>query len=217
MFQKLIFLLLLLGLGTKSYSIGWYPARTIDRGVNSFAVFKPGTNSSNIYIVTESLAGAFRKNQPNQAIIKIFQISGSAIRSSTVARVTLDASPTPFPLHPRVAAFSSQVLVTWQETSYERGGTAIKYAYSPSGINSFSAPQNLPGTEPGKTSILPVVSVDDKGKFQVYFQQEQDVARFTLMQSIGERGVFAEPRAIVKGIQFIGRGVFFPTVVFRNQ
>ncbi|MDH5721018.1 MAG: hypothetical protein OEZ13_10480 [Spirochaetia bacterium] len=195
---------------------GWHNPIKIADNTNYYSVFK-NENLENIYAVTEHLKGKFNEKNPSSLEIKLHLYNGqNKVFSEIIQTIKLEAAPVLFPLYPAIAASKNGILVAWQETNYKIGGTVIKYIFKPAGASKFNSPTIIKSKN-GNTAILPYLLIDDKERFHLFYQQELEATHFTLMHAVSSDANFSEGIPIVSDVNYIGRGIFFPSVAIENE
>lgn len=196
---------------------GWNNETTVAAGINDYFVATPVAGASPAMVaVTEKIPGGFKPGQPVKIQIDLHILRGYARTTKKAIELTLKPSPALLSTHPAGSGNGNEYVIAWQQTN-DNGATEIRYIYSSDKGNSFTEPEVLPGTSGNRTAILPVVLVDTKRQFHIIFQEETGGGRFTLKHSMGEEGNFNDPTSIVRDIQRVGRGIFFPSVLVTGE
>ena len=203
-----------------SAPIGWYDKKRIASNIFSYSVSENYVRGSRLlYAATAHLKKPWRKNQPNQMILKLNSFDGNSVTTSNITVLGLEPSPTRFPIHLSIASYKNKILVGWQETRLgKKLGTRIRLIYSPNGHNNFSKVYDLDESRGGYTSILPRIITDESGKFHIFYHKEAEgEKKFTMFHASGDGKSFSSVNEVVDDIKDIGQGAFFPSVIIKNK
>ncbi len=197
--------------------LGWYPKKKIATSVVFYAVHNSQELSRPVlYIATASLLSPFVKGKLNSLTIRLHKWEKSQMRQFNVARVRMPPSNVLFPLNLSLAYHKEHIILCWQETDLGTVETYIKYVESKDGGKHFSKIKTFHGKK-GKIYLLPVLKVDQKGRFSLFYQRKLSNNRFTLEQAVYKSSGFKPYTLIVKDIRSASYGVFFPSIVMQNK
>ena len=199
--------------------LGWYPKNIIDTsGIIGYS-FSTGDidNQKSIFITTAHLKTKWKENTANQILLKIHSFNGSKLFTREIKTIHVKPAEVLFPVHPSIGSFNNEVLIAWQETDLKTATTQIKYIYSSNNGATFTEEKVLDVDTQRYTTVLPLIKVDFKGRFHLFYQRETKKTKFTLERAIIEKGKVDTIDAIITNTGYIGYGTFFPSIILNNN
>lgn len=196
-----------------AYSVtGWHKKDFIDSGVHDYKVERD-KKTGKVYVITQKLSAPFRENAPSKVLLNIVYYENGRRQSVTAHTINLKPAPALFPVNADIGVLGNRVLLTWQITDYNSGATLIQYKYSSNGVKGLTDPQNsVKNLNFSGVLVLPQIETDYSGNFYLFFQKERSVSQFTFYRARFSNGSFKDYDLLVKEMNFIGRGAFFPSV-----
>lgn len=201
--------------GSSAYGAfpGWYNPSLVSRNVVEYGLY---SDRAVIHAVTVELKERFVPGKSVAADIVLYRFSGrKIIEKEKAAEVTLPPSEFLFTLIPSVAATKDGVMIFWQEPGAGGRGTTIKYAFRSASETVFGSALAL--REGEFFGSLPQASADDFGGIHLFYQSYAKGGRFSIQHAVFRNGKFEGFTPVIKNIDSMGKGAFFPSVLFRSK
>ncbi|MDH4262941.1 MAG: hypothetical protein OEV78_07855 [Spirochaetia bacterium] len=212
--KRIIFYIILLTISAHTYAnpVGWYDPQLLINNVKEYYVALD--DSENPYIAYSSLLNEFKKDKPQNFSIelKIFDKPQSTIKLHTFSIPPVEVLFSPSPV---VAAGNKSIMVMWQQPSTNTQGMIFKYVILNKSTLEMSSPKDVDIDD--FNIFQPDIFVDNKDNFHLFFQKNLPKSGATsLAHSIFKNGTFRNIELIVKNVKSVGRGAFFPSILFKN-
>lgn len=192
--------------------IGWYPVQPIAQNILEYRTAQDA--SGQFYVVYPRLLGPFQINKKQKFSIELKDISANPLNAKTLKLYELDLPPSDvlFMTSPSVAVSTDKVMVVWQEPS--ANGTGMDFKYCLIDKNTFSIDKVAEIKLKNYDVFQPVIYTDYKNNFHLFFQQKLPGQNLSLAHSLYSNSSFLPPEFLIRNIKSLGRGAFFPSILF---
>jgi len=201
-----------LTLGIFANPVGWYDPQLVATGLREYSLAYDG--SQNLYMVYSRLVNGYQEDKPQNFSIelKIFNTERTGLVVHTFSLPPLEVL---FSVSPVVAVGKKSAMVVWQEPSAAGPGMALRYCLIDKTTLEISKPQQIDVRD--YNIFQPAVFVDSKDNFHLFFQKNLPKSgAISLAHSLYKDGVFRDVDFVVSNVKSVGRGAFFPSILFRN-
>jgi hypothetical protein len=192
--------------------VGWYDPQLVVKNLQEYNVAIDDVD--NLYMVYSRLLNTFKKDQPQSFSVelKVFNKASSTVNLHTFNLPPLEVL---FSVSPVVAAGKKTIMVVWQQPSLNGQGMELKYVIVNKTTLETSKVRDIDVKD--YNIFQPGIFVDSKDNFHLFFQKNLPKSGATsLAHSIFKDGSFRDVDLIIKNVKSVGRGIFFPSILFKN-
>jgi len=211
-FCQFLLLFSLLAVGSLSAVVsGWYRPEVVSRGVSEYALASGGDLKKGPLLVLVRQLNEFSPSEEQRFSIELVYGATTRIAVVKVKEVVIPPLQLLFSLNPTVSVGDEEVMVVWQEPSRDKPGLVLRYLIL--STNGFKVVSEGVVDKDSYDGSLPHLVVDTEGKFHLFYQKKGADNRFSLVHSPFSRTGFDSGTYIIKNLNFVGKGVFFPSVI----
>ena len=212
LFPHILILNIIFAASLYANPVGWYDPQLVITNLQDYNI--TSDESDNLYMVYSRLLNEYKKDKPQNFSVEL-KTFDNAQKEVKLHTFTLPPLEFIFSVNPVIAVGKKLIMVVWQQPSINGPGMVLKYVTVNKITNEISAVHDIDVKD--YNIFQPAVFADLKDNFHLFFQKNLPKAgAISLAHSIYKDGFFRQVDFIISNVKTVGRGAFFPSILFKN-